>query len=329
MDYFLDPGIQLILLLQNLGGWLTGPMRLFTFMGEEMFFLLVLPALYWCINADLGTRVGFILLLGSGINATIKLAFHGPRPYWYTTAVKPLVAEGSFGVPSGHAQNAAAVWGMLASRIKRGWVWALALIVIFLIGLSRLYLAAHFPHDVVFGWLIGFGLLWLFARGWERMAERVMRMQIQDQILLAFGTSLGLIAVSALIALLWSTWTFPADWLQNATAAFPDEPIDPESLSGIISTAATFFGLAAGLAWLKARGEYDVAGPLWQRVARYLVGLFGLIVIYLGLKTIFPDGVTLVAYLFRYVRYGLVGLWVSALAPLLFVKLKLAAFRGG
>jgi membrane-associated phospholipid phosphatase len=324
MDSLLDPGINLIVFIQSLGGWLEMPMRLFTFLGEEMFFILFMPALYWCISMDLGLHVGLILLVSNSLNSTLKLAFHGPRPYWYSTGVKPYVAETTFGVPSGHAQNAAAVWGMLASRLKRGWVWGVLLVVIFLIGFSRLYLAAHFPHDVVFGWLIGFGLLWLFSLLWNRVAAWVGRMQLHDQILFIFGASLGLILLSALALLPWGGWIMPAAWMQNATAAFPDEPPDPASLEGTVSMAAAFFGMMAGSVWLKRQGSFTAAGPLWQRVARYGVGLIGLLIIYFGLKLVFPADVSLVAYIFRYIRYGLVGVWVAALAPMLFIKIKLA-----
>jgi membrane-associated phospholipid phosphatase len=324
MDAIFDLGIRIIIMIQSWGDWLTAPMKFFTFLGSENFFLLVLPALYWCIDMNLGIRIGFILLVNASLNETLKLAFHGPRPYWYSTKVKAFIAESSFGVPSGHSQNSVGVWGMLASHIERNWAWVAAVLVMFLIGLSRLYLAVHFPQDVLLGWGIGALVLWLFIHYWERVEGWLEKLQLNEQIMFAFGISIGLIALSGIMLILWINWILPVVWIQNATAAFPNEPFNSETLSPTISSAATLFGLAAGLAWLKSRGGYDVYGSVWLRSVRYVLGIAGMLAIYLGLKTIFPDGETFVAYIFQYIRYALIGVWVSALAPMLFIRFNLA-----
>lgn len=330
MDTILNSGINWIGALQNLGDWLTLPMKAFSFLGTEEFFMLILPALYWSIDAGLGLRVGVILLLSSGVNHALKLAFHGPRPYWFSQQVSALAVETSFGVPSGHAQTAAGVWGMMASGIKKRWVWLAAALIIFLIGLSRLYLAVHFPHDVILGWLIGGLLLWLTLRFWGAAAAWLDKRTLGQQILLAFAASLFMILLS-LPGLLWlqANWQIPAIWLQNAAQAFPEGELPaPVALSGAITPTATLFGLLAGLAWFNRRGGFSTAGPAWKRILRYVIGLVGVLVFYIGLKMLFglfvPDGEVLLAYILRYVRYALVGAWVSAGAPFVFILLKLA-----
>ena len=45
MDFFLQNGIDWIVAIQSLGSWLELPMKFFTFLGYENFFLLVLPLL--------------------------------------------------------------------------------------------------------------------------------------------------------------------------------------------------------------------------------------------------------------------------------------------
>ena len=116
METILNIGITWNIFFQNLGSWLKTPMEAFSFFGSEYFFLILLPALYWCLEASIGLRVGIILLLSTSVNDALKMALHGPRPYWISTDVIGYASETSFGVPSGHAQIAVGVWGMLAAR---------------------------------------------------------------------------------------------------------------------------------------------------------------------------------------------------------------------
>lgn len=56
---------------------------------------------------------------------------------------------------------------------------------------------------------------------------------------------------------------------------------------------------------------------------RYPIGLVGVAAIWLGLGAE-PTGDLVSALIVRFVQYGLIGLWIGGLAPLLFVALKLA-----
>jgi len=82
MDFLIPLGVNWIIAIQSLGAWLEAPMKFFSFLGTENFFFLVLPLIYWCIDANLGIRVGFILITSSYVNNIFKLMFAGPRPYW-------------------------------------------------------------------------------------------------------------------------------------------------------------------------------------------------------------------------------------------------------
>ncbi len=325
MENILTIGIDFIQSLQGLGEWLAGPIAAITFLGSEWFFLFFLPILYWSVDAGLGIRVGVILLVTGAVNDAFKLALHGPRPYWYNPSVKAYAAETSFGVPSGHAQIATGVWGMVAAFLKKWWAWLTAVILVLLIGLSRLFLAVHFPHDVLLGWLIGAIVLALTLWLWKPVTAWLKRISTGTQVLAAFAFSLVLFLIS-LAPFLWlkANWILPPEWVTHAGIAFPDgDPINPVTLEGALTNAGTFFGLATGLALLWRKGGYSARGKLWQRVLRFIVGVIGVMILYFGLKAIFPDGDTWLPYTLRYVRYALVGLWVSAGAPFVFQKLKL------
>ncbi len=309
--------------VQGLGGWLEAPMRFFSFLGSEEFYLLALPILYWCIDAGLGLRVGLILLVSAGINEALKMAFHMPRPYWVSADVKPLSAESSFGLPSGHSQNAVSIWGIVAVYLNKRWAWISAVALMFLIGVSRLYLGVHFPQDVLAGWGIGALLLWGFARFWSPVANWLKGQNAGKQIGIAAAVSFLILLVGALPYAGLSDWTLPADWSMNAARAGDPLP-DPVSMSGILTSAGTLFGLACGLVWMNAQGGYQASGPAAKRVLRLVLGVVGVLILRYGLGAIFPSGSTLAAFAFRYLRYALIGAWVSGGAPFLFVRLKLA-----
>jgi membrane-associated phospholipid phosphatase len=325
MQVFIDSGIAFILALQNsVGDWFIVPMRFFSYLGNEEFFLLILPLIYWSVDSALGLRIGFILVTSNLFNYVGKLIFAGPRPYWVSSHVRALwLTETSFGVPSGHAQNAASVWGMFAVHGKRIWIWIVSIIIIFLIGFSRMFLGVHFPHDVIFGWLLGAVILWTFTRFWEPVGAWVGKKTLSQQILMAFVVSLIFIVMGFGTWILRSGYQIPETWISNAQLAGTDlpDPVDPNST---FTSAGTFFGLAAGAAWIISIGGYQASGPVEMRSIRYVIGLIGVLIFYVGLGSIFPRGDGFIFYLLRYIRYALVGWWVSGGAPWVFVRFKLA-----
>lgn len=325
MDSIYQIGIAVNLFFQNLGGWLSGPMKFFTFLGSENFYMLVMPALFWCIDAGLGFRMGMILILGNQLNGFFKILFHGPRPYWIDTRVKPLVSETSFGVPSGHAQNAAGIWGYLAVNLKKNWAKVVFIVIIGLIGISRLYLGVHFLHDVLLGWLFGGLTLWLFIKFEKRVGAWASLQSAGKLILSIAGLSILMIIIQLLAVFLVSNWTLPESWRAMALIGAPDKLIDPFNVNGVFTITGIFFGMAAGYAWFyKKIGKYSAKGSFVQKAFRYIIGVIGVIIFWYGLDMLFPDSYNWVGFFFRYFRYGLVGLWISLGAPWIFIKTGLA-----
>ena len=305
-------------------------MLFFTFLGNEEFFLLVMPAFYWCISTTVGLRLGLLLLFSATLNSVVKLAFHSPRPYWYSQQVKAYLTESSFGIPSGHSQSAAAVWGGLASYYKRSWLWVTTLLIIFFIGLSRMYLGVHFPQDVLSGWLFGFIILGAYI-GLEKRASGWWKAQsISMKVLAGFLVSLVLIGLGAITKASLGDWSFPQLWLENIASAAPEaELANPLSLEGIISNSGALFGLIAGVTLLPSYGGFDAGGAYSKRAIRFIFGVIGVLLIWRGLGMLLPSGENLLAYIFRYLRYALVGLWISGLAPILFTRTGLASRTSG
>lgn len=326
MEALQNFGIEFILLLQRLGSWLDSPMLFFSFLGNEEFFLLVMPAFYWCVSTVIGLRLGLLLLFSSTLNSIIKLVLHTPRPFWVDPRVRVIVTETTFGTPSGHSQNAAAVWGGLAHSYKRGWLWATALVVIFFTGISRLYVGVHFPHDAIVGWLTGglILLIYLFfenpVKEWWKPRSLVVKLSA------GFSVSLVLIALGIFARVSLGDWTIPSLWLQNAAISAPEGELgNPLALAGIVGNSGALFGLILGVTLLPRFGGFDAGGAYWKRAVRFIIGVIGVLLIWRGLGILLPSGENLVAFIFRYFRYVLIGAWISGFAPMLFVRIGLAS----
>jgi membrane-associated phospholipid phosphatase len=316
--------IAVTLFLQSLGTWASTPMKAFTFLGQEEFFLVIMPALYWCLSAVVGLRVAAMLLFSNVVNSFFKLLLHSPRPYWVDTRVQAMIGESSFGLPSGHAQHAASVWGMLAANIQRKWFTIAMVVMVFMIGLSRIYLGVHFTTDVIAGWAIGALLLIGVISAEKPVLAWFRRLSLTAQVFAVFISALLMIGVSLAPLAIFPGYQVPPEWAANAILASPDHPINPLDPTGAFTVAGTWFGMAAGAAWLFAsRGGLNASGPIWKRALRYVVGLVGVLALYIGLGAIFPREADLISYSLRFIRYALIGIWVSLFAPLLFVKIGL------
>ena len=152
------------------GERLDGPMRIVTALGD---YWVVLPLLAVAVTFFYfrGWRLSAMLLVvstaGSAVLTTVlKSVFERARPELLDSGYH----TSFYSFPSGHATVAAGFYGMLtvvlAYRLRGKARWAVAvsgLLVVLLIGFSRLYLGVHYPTDIVAGYLAA--LLWLVCVG--------------------------------------------------------------------------------------------------------------------------------------------------------------------
>lgn len=312
--------VSLNVWFQSLGMWLRPLMVFFSELGTERFYMLVMPLFFWCVDVGLGLRLAVLLLLGNAVNVYLKLAFHMPRPFWISEQVRALAVETSFGMPSGHAQSAASLWGLAAVAIKKNVLrWCLAFLIM-MIGLSRIYLGVHFVGDVLVGWLVGALLLGLFLRLESPVIGFWRRLSFWQKLLVALGSSLAMLGLGWVIRSALSGWTLPEAWVRVARTNANLESLDPLSLEGLVTVAGTWAGAVAGIGiYGQYFGEYNLRGSLSRRLWHYGVGLVGVLLLYVGLGQAFAlfEGDVL-ALVLRYLRYALIGVWVTWGAPALF-----------
>lgn len=323
MDLLLNFDISITLFLQSLGSWLAAPFQAISLLATEEFFILIMPLIYWSIDSLMGVRMAFLLVISGSFNNYFKVLFHSPRPFWYDARVKSYSMETGFGLPSGHSQNAAGLFGMMAATIRKKGFTIAILVVIFLVGLSRLYLGMHFLRDVLAGWLLGGLFVLLYMRLEKPVAKWLVTKSLALQILLSFVLGIVLILLGFGSLALSASWQIPAEWIKNAALTGGAVP-DPFNMEGTITLGGVAFGFMAGYAiWVKKFGQPIALGSVLKRFLRYLVGIVGVVALYLGLKMIFPEEPLVFGFILRFARYTIIGLWVTFFAPLIFKKLKL------
>jgi len=320
MENLLTLSLSISIWFQQLGDWLYPVMKGITFLGNEEFYLFIMPVLYWCVDQALGIRIGMLLLVSGGTNFLLKLLFHSPRPYWYSRQVKNIISASSYGFPSGHAQNASSLWGYIAVRTEKRWFRYLLILIILLIGISRIILGVHFAHDVIVGWVTGLIILILFTRWEPSIRSWFLKQSSRMKIFVSFLSSLTWIVFGLIFASPFIQGRIPLAWIQNTQGA-----LDPLNLDGIITISGVWCGLLSGRILLTSQGGFTTEGPLGQRMIRFLMGIFGVVLIWWGLDLYSPEANFSLLLTLRYIRYLCVGLWISFGAPWFFTRLGLAA----
>jgi membrane-associated phospholipid phosphatase len=157
------------------GGFLDEPMLWATRLGGEVILTLVAIVIAALIFLRGRPREGRFFALSMGgavaVNAGLKLLFHRARPDPAHLYLVTLSHTGSF--PSGHAMASMALVASLlivahARSVKPVWQtlgWTLGIAIVATVALSRVFLGAHYPSDVL-GGISGAGAWVAMVTGW-------------------------------------------------------------------------------------------------------------------------------------------------------------------
>ena len=311
-------GIELIRLIQRIENpGLTALLKFITAFGTELFYLPAILFIFWWVDEKRGLRFGILIIVSAWINSFVKDLFKQPRPFHFDASLG-LAHESSYGAPSGHAQMSLSFWIPMAAWLGRTgektkkWrrlIWAFSIFFILLIGFTRLYLGVHFPTDLFAGWLLGgiILVLWFFPGSYF------------EKFLIKGGARLQNICAAFFVLVM--NGLYPQD----------------NSLPAIL------LGFCLGYTLMEKRFPFSAHGCINGKkpgvvvmILRCVTGFLGMAVIYLGLRLIFPGEGSLFKdipvwgraspfyTLGRFVRYGLVGFWISAGAIKTFQRFGLA-----
>jgi membrane-associated phospholipid phosphatase len=293
-------GTEVIVVVQSWSNpWLDRLFEYLTYLGEEQFWLVAFPLVYWCIHRRVGTALAYLSLLSTWFVHVLKFTFDIPRPADPRIHIPLPKDTPSF--PSAHAQGAIVTWGYLGYRFRSRVFRALVIILIPGISLSRIVLGAHFPQDVIGGLLLGLVMLVLYIA-----AAPVVIRWVGDRTA-AVQLALAVFVPGVLI------FVHPA----GVADLYPAK----EAVTFMSALAGFGVGLVMERAWVRFR--MDCAW--WRRALRFPVGLVVVLLFYLVPSQLAAEGLAYgIETLMRFARYALVGWSCAFLCPWIFVRLGLA-----
>lgn len=171
--FFYDWEVSLIIWLQaHIGPVFTAIATFISVFGGELACVAVIGFLYWCYDKRFGRFVGLNILVGAIIGPMIKNIFVRRRPYFDTSAIRCLdpvdrsadiydIAAQQYSFPSVHSVNSITMYGSIAKYLKKKTITVIAVVMILMIGISRIFLGVHYPTDVICGWFIGLIILFV------------------------------------------------------------------------------------------------------------------------------------------------------------------------
>ena len=318
MEQLYQLSIALTTLMQEAYPGLLGVMSFITALGTAPFFMLLVSAIYWCVDKRLGRQLGYVFLLSAFVNTILKNLIRQPRPYWLDPAIGRYEVEG-FGIPSGHVQNVTVVFLLLAATVRRTWVWLAVFLFILLMGLSRLYLGVHFLQDIAIGFAVGLIILIAFLLWQQFYFARFNKQILGRRLLLMVLIPTILAAVYVGFYLLLGPASQDVPWAAYVPAA------ELSGHEGVVSAFGALLGFGVGIILESSRIHFRVDGPLWKRLLRFALGIAGTVGIWAGLRAVFPSAPLWLGLPLHFLRYLLTLLWVTYFAPWVFVLLRLAS----
>ncbi|XP_028674550.1 glucose-6-phosphatase catalytic subunit 1-like [Erpetoichthys calabaricus] len=251
----------------------------------------VLFPLWFHLREKVAVRLIWVAVIGDWINLVLKWVLFGQRPYWWVHETQyygntsaplveqfPVTCETGPGSPSGHAMGAAGVYyvmvsallGILLKEIQasslvkkwcaRGLLWTVFCGVQLCVCLSRVFLAAHFPHQVITGVISGILVAEAFSRIEWIYSASLKKYIITTLFLFSFTLGFYLLLKVLGMDLLWTLekakrWCVRPEWVHMDTTPF----------ASLLRNLGTLFGLGLALnspLYLeKCHGKRDESTP--------------------------------------------------------------------
>lgn len=225
--------------------------QLITILGEQTIIVVIMVSIYWSYDKVLGEYIVYSSLTGVLVNNSIKDIFKMQRPIG-EDGIRSLRVETATGYsfPSGHTQQATTFYGSLFMYTKKKWLYILSIIVITLVGFSRMYLGVHYPKDVLFGVVFG-----------------VLTIIITNYLFKRINNKLLLYTITFIVFLPALTFARSSDFIKGL---------------------GTFLGFIIGVFIERRYVNFSVEGTRFNKIVRVLLGILILMILITILKIVFP-----------------------------------------
>lgn len=167
-SFFFEWEEQLMIWLQQIGkgtflqSFLLILNNFLSFLGEEYFSVFVLGLFYWGFDKRKGVRMGLTLLPSMLANNMIKNVVRRLRPFKCSEDIELLREVDGYSFPSAHSSSSAGIYMTLAGEYKDKKVFkVIAVAIPLLIAISRVFVGAHWPTDVLCGLLLGYAFYFI------------------------------------------------------------------------------------------------------------------------------------------------------------------------
>lgn len=231
-----------------------------------------------------------LFLISTLLNLLLKDFFHTKRPFEKLSNFtgKRLETATGYSFPSGHTQGATTLFINLSQIFKKPVYLIIAVFICLLVAVSRVYLGAHWPVDVVGGLVAGIFVVLVFYPWLKRVYDEKAR----------FNRLINWIAfISGFLVLV-------VFGLSKIGLSFSIDIKYYIVLTGII------YGCVLGYRLEDKKVRFINSAPAWLKITRYFLGLSVSILLLSGVKKILPEYL-----IFDFFRYFIVGFWLTGIFP--------------
>lgn len=280
--------------------FLTLFFQFWTLFGEEMLIFGIICLLYWCIDKNLAYKIAFTMFISGMLVQNLKIVFRIERPWIrdpnFTPVQDVIDTATGYSFPSGHTQSSTSFFGTIAIWFKKARYRIVCIIVILMVGFSRMYLGVHTPADVIVSMI----LTTLTAVVASYIFDLCVDTDKHDLLIaIAF-------AVMSVFTIVLSVVLVNKGYIEMIHAA------DCCKLAGA--------GLGAATGWYIERKyiKFDTKERnILIQILKLAVGIGIAVAIKSGFKIIFGDSLMV-----NVLRYFVTVLWILAVYPFIILKIK-------
>ena len=290
--------IQIMEFFQSISSpFLDSLMQLFTMLGEETIFILIVAYIVWNYSKRKGFAIFSSLAFVDVTMGVIKAVIKAPRPFQVIDKIKGkrLQTATGYSFPSGHTTGAASFYYSISYTFNKRIVSIISALAIASVAISRMYLGVHWPLDIFAGLALGIG-------GTALLYPIFYKLYDNKSKLISFTMIVGILSAIVALILVFT--------IEGGIS-------DPVGYTDVMKLVSLLGGGYIGFSLAEKFVDYKTEGKIGKKLGRFVIGIVILIAIQ-GSKVFLPEHLA-----FSFLRYTTVGLWVTYLFPLIGVKLRL------